>query len=81
MTATELIGHLQGFLDERDGEDIEVRLDVDFDKHYPIIEITLLEDVSELDGSDVVMLQSMECVEAALRYDPRMVCPKNVSLN
>jgi hypothetical protein len=71
MTATELISRLQNILAKRDGEDLEVRLDVDFDCSYSIFNITLHDGSDE--DEDEVILQSPECVEAILKYDPNGV--------
>lgn len=80
MTVTELIEHLQGFLDERGGEDVEVRLDVDFNKHYPIIDLVFVEDLHGLDGSDAIVLQSLECLQAMKNYEPKFM-RQNPALN
>jgi hypothetical protein len=75
MTATELIERLQDILADRDGKDVQVRMDVDSLYSYSIFDATPLMDF--LGEPDVVVLQSPECIDALLKNE----CPENVGLN
>jgi hypothetical protein len=81
MTATEFIEQLENILTQRDGEDVEIRMDVDFIGHHSVINVMLRDDLYGESEQDVVMLQSLECVEAMEKFDPRFVCPANAYLN
>ena len=75
MTATELIERLQDILADRDGKDVQVRMDVDSIYSYSIFDATPLGDFQG--EPDVVVLQSPECIDALLKNE----CPENVGLN
>jgi hypothetical protein len=62
MTATKLIERLQDILSNRDGKDVQVRMDVDSIYSYSIFDATPLGDFQG--EPDVVVLQSPECIDA-----------------
>jgi hypothetical protein len=62
MTATKLIERLQDILSNRDGKDVQVRMDVDSIYSYSILDATPLGDFQA--EPDVVVLQSPECIDA-----------------
>lgn len=80
MTVTELIAELQAILDKRDGEDLEVRLDVDFISNHSVCSVDGFEN---FDGGseDIVILASYTAVQAAIRYEPRLQMPEHPELN
>jgi hypothetical protein len=72
MTAKQLISKLQATLDKRGGKDLDVMLDVDFQKTYPIasaIELTHL-----TDEPDLVLLSNWEAHEECDKYDGGIHC-------
>jgi hypothetical protein len=78
MTAKELIEILEQILDERDGEDLDVRMDVDFEMSYGIWSVRAVDDI---DGEDLVLLFSPEADDACEKYDPRLKIPEKKGLN
>ena len=80
MTAKELIETLKRILDDRDGEDIDVRMDIDFENSYGISSVSVVDDMFD-DGKDVVVLFSPEADEACEKYDPRLKIPQKKGLN
>ena len=81
MTAKELIENLELILGDRDGEDLDVRMDVDFfDRSYGIGGVSVIADIMA-DGVDIVLLQSHEAADANKRYDPGLKVPKKKGLN
>jgi hypothetical protein len=77
VTATELIKQLEDILAQRDGEDIEVRLNINFYQHSNIQDVLLLDE----NEPNVVMLCSLECFQAIEQYGVGVRCPENVCLN
>jgi hypothetical protein len=81
MTAKELIETLEHILGDRDGEDLDVRMDIDFfDRSYGIGSVSVIADIMA-DGEDIVLLQSHEAADASERYDPRLKIPEKKGLN
>lgn len=80
MTAKELIQALDQILDDRDGEDIEVRMDVDFQKSYGICSFSVEEDVL-INHGDLLVIHSFEAEEACEKYDPNLPIPDITGLN
>jgi hypothetical protein len=79
MTAKELIKTLEQILDER-GEDLDVRMDVDFENSYGIAAVSVFNGIMD-DGEDIVLLQSPEAEDACEKYDPRLKAPEKKGLN
>jgi hypothetical protein len=80
MTAKELIGTLEQILGERDGDDLDVRMDIDFERSYGIGAVSVINDIMA-DGEDIVLLQSHEAADASEKYDPRLKVPEKKGLN
>jgi hypothetical protein len=81
MTAKELIKTLDQILDDRDGEDLDVRMDIDFfDRSYGIGAVSVIADIMA-DGEDIVLLQSHEASDASEIYDTHLKIPEKKGLN
>ena len=80
MTAKELIEVLEAILDEREGKDLDIRMDVNFEASYGIWSATVFEGLHD-DGEDILILSSPEAEEAAMKYDPRLKIPEEIGLN
>jgi hypothetical protein len=80
MTAKELIETLEKILQDRDDGDLDVRIDIDFEKTFGIGAVSVISDIMA-DGEDIVLLQSHEAADASDRYDPRLKVPEKKGLN
>jgi hypothetical protein len=72
MSAKEIIIELQNVLEERDGEDLEVTLDVDFQFRHCISHVAYLADLN--DEPDHIVISSISAVEEIDKYDAGLFC-------
>ena len=71
-TAKELIAKLSSVLEARDGEDLELILDVDFQRKHYISRITAMEDLSS--SPDQVVISSFEAEEEYKKRNAGISC-------
>jgi hypothetical protein len=77
MTATQLISALQAIIDERDGEDIDIKID-DGNKYHELVTTFCISDVLELDGADAAILATPFAYMAYEHFDAGLSCPDEV---
>jgi hypothetical protein len=79
MTAKELINILEQILEDRGGEDLEVRMDVDFQVSHSICSVAVLPGFGTQE--DFVRLCSSDADDACAKHDPRLKIPEKKGLN
>jgi hypothetical protein len=80
MTAKQLIETLEKILGKRDGEDLDVRMDIDFEASYGIAAVSVVSNILD-DVNDIALLQSPQAADAWEKYDPRLKIPEKKGLN